>query len=108
MLVCLVRERYSLFVSTISVAELKKKPAKQWRSTKKEQVVVTSEGEPVAVLLPVNSKSLEPTLSTLRSVRALQAQAALQKAAAVNGTDKLTMDDIDAEITAVRRSRRPK
>jgi len=95
-------------VSTISVTDLKKKPAKHWRSTKKQQVVVTSEGEPLAVLLPVDAKTLEPTLSTLRSVRALQARAALQKAAAENGTDKLTMADIDAEIAAVRRARRGK
>jgi prevent-host-death family protein len=95
-------------VSTISVTDLKKKPAKQWRSAKKDQVIVTSEGEPVAVLLPVNSESLAPTLSTLRSVRAMQAQAALQQAAAANGTDKLTMDDIDADISAVRHARRAK
>jgi prevent-host-death family protein len=95
-------------VSTISVTDLKKKPARQWRSAKKDQVIVTSDGKPVAVLLPVNSESLAPTLSTLRSVRALQAQTALQQAAAANGTDKLTMADIDAEISAVRRARRAK
>jgi len=95
-------------VSTISVTDLKKKPAKQWRSAKRDQVIVTSDGKPVAVLLPVNSESLAPTLSTLRSVRALQAQAALQQAAAANGTDKLTMADIDAEVSAVRRARRAK
>jgi prevent-host-death family protein len=96
-------------MSTISVSDLKKKPAKQWRaSAKKSEVVVTSEGEPLAVLLPVDAATLQPTLSTLRSVRALRAQAALHKAAAENGTDKLTMDDIDSEITAARRARRTK
>lgn len=69
---------------------------------------MTAEGEPLAVLLPVDAKTLEPTLSTLRSVRALQAQAALQQAATANGTDKLTMADIDAEIAAARRARRAK
>lgn len=93
-------------MSTISVSDLKKKPAKQWRtSARKNQVVVTSDGQPVAVLLSVNAQSLEPTLATLRSLRALQAQAALQKAAVENGTDQLTMDDIDAEIAVARRNR---
>ena len=93
-------------MSTISVSDLKKKPAKQWRtSARKSQVVVTADGQPVAVLLSVNAQSLEPTLATLRSLRALQAQAALQKAAAENGTDQLTMDDIDAEIALARRAR---
>ena len=71
-------------------------------------VVITAQGQPVAVLLPVDASSLDPTLSTLRSVRALQAQAALQRAAAANGTDKLTMADIDTEIVTARRSRRRK
>jgi hypothetical protein len=60
----------------------------------------------VAVLLPINAESLDVTLSTLRSVRALQAQAALQRGAKADGTASLTKDQIDAEITAVRRGRR--
>jgi len=38
-----------------------------------EDVIVTSQGQPVAVLFPINAGNLEPTLSTLRSVRALLA-----------------------------------
>ena len=94
-------------MSTISVSDLKKKPAKQWRtSARKNQLVVTADGQPVAVLLSVDAESLEPTLSTLRSLRALQAQATLQKSATENGTARLTMDDIDVEIAAARRTRR--
>jgi hypothetical protein len=44
----------------------------------------------------------------VRSVRALQAQAGLQQAAAVSGTAGLSMSDIDAEIAASRRTRRRK
>ena len=94
-------------MSTISVSDLKKKPAKQWlRSVGKAGLIVTSEGQPVAVLLRTDARSLAPTLSILRSVRALQAQSALQKAAVPNGTAKLTMSAIDAEIAAARRTRR--
>lgn len=94
-------------MSTISVSDLKKKPAKQWlQSAGKDDLVVTAEGQPVAVLLRTDAASLEPTLATLRSVRALQAQAALQQAAAAKGTDQLPLSDIDAEIAAARRARR--
>ena len=94
-------------MSTISVSDLKKRSAKQWaKSAKIRDLVITAQGRPVAVLLPVDASSLNPTLSTLRSVRALQAQAALQRASAANGTDKLTMADIDTEIATARRSRR--
>jgi prevent-host-death family protein len=96
-------------MSTISVSDLKKKPAKQWlKSAGKEDLVVTSKGQPVAVLMRIASASVESTRAILRSVRALQAQASLQQAAASSGTAGLSMPDIDAEIAASRRARRRK
>ena len=93
-------------MGTISINDLKKQSADQWiKSVDKDDLIVTSQGRPVAVLLPINAKSLEPTLSALRSVRAVQAQIALQQAADANGTSGLSMDDIDAEIKAVRQAR---
>jgi hypothetical protein len=90
-------------VSTISINDLKKQSDDQWlKSVDKDDLIVISQGEPVAVLLPVNAKSLEPTLSALRSVRAALAQIALQEAANANGTSGLSLDEIDAEINAVR------
>lgn len=96
-------------MSTISVSDLKKKPAKQWlKSVGKEDLVVTSKGQPVAVLMRLASASVESTRALLRSVRALQAQSALQQAAAASGTAELSMSDIDAEIAVARRARRRK
>lgn len=96
-------------MSTISVSELKKKPASQWlKSVGKDDLVVTSKGRPVAVLLRIASASLESTRTLMRSVRALQSQAALQQAAASSRTARLTLSDIDAEIAAARRARRRK
>lgn len=94
-------------MSTITVSDLKKRPAKEWgKSAKKGDLVVMAQGQPVAVLLPVEADSVESTLSALRSVRALRAQAALQKSSAANRTDRLTVAEIDAEIAAARRARR--
>jgi antitoxin (DNA-binding transcriptional repressor) of toxin-antitoxin stability system len=96
-------------VSTISVSEPKKKPASQWlKSAAKDDLIITSKGQPVAVLLRIAAASVESTRSLLRSVRALQAQVALQQAAAANGTTGLTLSDIHAEIAAARRARRRK
>jgi hypothetical protein len=96
-------------VGTISISELKKKPAKQWlKSAGKSDLVVTSKGQPVAVLMRIATASVESTRSLMRSVRALQAQAALQQGAAASGSSELAMSDIDAEITAIRRGRRGK
>lgn len=95
-------------MSTISVSDLQKKPAKQWlKSAGKDDLVVTSKGQPVAVLLRIASASVESTRALLRSVRALQAQASLQQTA-VSGPVEFSMSEIDAEIAASRRARRRK
>ncbi|MCO5051171.1 MAG: type II toxin-antitoxin system Phd/YefM family antitoxin [Verrucomicrobiae bacterium] len=96
-------------MSTITVSELKKKPAKQWfKSASKDDLIVTAKGEPVAVLLHIAAASMDSTRALVRSVRALQAQAVLQQAAVGNGTAEFSMSDIDAEITASRRARHRK
>lgn len=93
-------------MSTISVNDLKQQPAEQWfKAADQDGLIVTAQGEPVAVLLSVDSESLGPTLAALRSVRALQAMAALQKSAEADGTSGLSTDDIDAEIDAARQTR---
>jgi hypothetical protein len=94
-------------MGTISVSDLKRQPAKRWgKSGKKGDLVVMAQGRPVAVLLPVEAGSVEATLSALRSVRALRAQAALQEASTVHRTDRMTLTQIDAEIGVARRARR--
>ena len=96
-------------MSTISVSELKKKSAKQWlKSAGKDDLVITSKGVPVAVLLRIAEASVESTRALVRSVRALQAQSALQQAATASGASELPMSDIDAEIAISRRARRRK
>ena len=96
-------------MSTISISDLKKKPAKQWlKSAAKDDLVITSKGQPVAVLMRIAAASVESTRVLVRSVRALQAQTALQQAAVASGASELSMSDIDAEIAATRRARRRK
>ena len=93
-------------MSTISVSDLKRRPAKQWgKSAKHGDLVVMAQGQPVAVLLPIEAGSVKSTLSALRGVRALRAQAALQQSSVANRTNRLTMAEIDAEIIAARRAR---
>ncbi len=93
-------------MSTISVSELKKRPASQWlKSAGEDDLVITANGRPVALLLRIAAASVESTRAFARSVRALRAQAALQRSAVASGVSGLSMPDIDAEIVAVRRTR---
>ena len=91
------------------MSELKKQPAKKWlKSASKDDLIITSNGEPVAVLLRLDAGSVQSTQSLVRSVRALQAQNALQQAAVRDGTSDLSLAEINAEISAARRARRRK
>ena len=93
----------------LSVRELRGNSATVWRELSKErEMVVTSNGRPVAVLTPVDERNLEESLNAWRRVRAAQAITRIQSCSPKNQTDKLSMDDINAEIRKVRRERRKK
>jgi antitoxin (DNA-binding transcriptional repressor) of toxin-antitoxin stability system len=90
----------------LSVRELRGDAARIWRELPAErEMVVTSNGRPVAVLSAVNEKTVEESLALWRRVRATQAIADIQRASVRKGTDRLTMKEVDAEIAAVRSAR---
>ncbi len=69
------------------------------------EVVVTSNGKPIALITPTSEHSLEDDLRAVRRARAVVALELLQMASAKSGADQLTNEDIDEEILAVRRAR---
>jgi len=78
-----------------------------WRrlSTEKD-MVVTSRGRPVALLTAISEDDFEESLAALRRARAMAAVHAMQMRSEELGLDKMTMDEIDAEVAAYRRERR--
>lgn len=91
----------------LSVRDLRGNSARVWRELPSErEMIVTSNGRPVAVLAAVDESSVEQSLAAWRQVRATQAIADIQRESARKGTDKLSMDSIDAEIRKAREARR--
>lgn len=91
----------------ISVRDLRGKSAEVWKDLpSKREVVVTSNGRPIAILSAVNESNLEESLSAIRQARAAQAVMSLQRRSVERGTDGITMEEIDAEINAVRGKRK--
>ncbi|HMK75127.1 MAG TPA: prevent-host-death protein [Thermodesulfobacteriota bacterium] len=90
----------------ISVRDLNTKPKEIWTKIKDEEVVITSNGKPIALLSGVTEETLEKTLRTIRRSRALVAIEEMQKRSIELGLDKLTDSQIESEIQAVRKSRR--
>lgn len=90
----------------LSVRDLRGKSAEVWKDLPEErEMVVTSNGRPVAILAAVNESNLEESLSAFRQARAVEAVAGLQRQSVERGTDDISMDEIDQEIKAVRRRR---
>jgi antitoxin (DNA-binding transcriptional repressor) of toxin-antitoxin stability system len=77
-----------------------------WRELPGErEMVVTSNGRPVAVLTAVDAGNVEQSLAAWRQVRATQAISDIQRQSVRNGTAALSMDEIDDEIAKVRQLR---
>lgn len=91
----------------ISVRDLRGKSAEVWKDLPAaREVVVTSNGRPIAILSAVNESNLEESLAAIRQARAAEAVMSLQRRSVERGTDGITMEEIDAEIKAVRGKRR--
>ena len=91
----------------ISVRDLRGKSAEIWRELPEErEMVITSNGRPVAILAAVNESNLEESLAAFRQTRAVDAVASVQRRSVAIGADALTAEDINAEITAVREVRK--
>ncbi len=90
----------------VSVRDLRGKAAEIWKALPGEgEMVVTSNGRPIAILAAVNESNLEESLSAFRRARAVEAVAGLQRESARPGARRISMDEIDAEIKVVRRKR---
>ena len=90
----------------ISVRDLRSKSAQVWKQLPQErEMIITSNGRPIAIIAAISDSDLEESLSAFRQARAVEAVASLQRRSVKMGTDKMTMDEIDAEIKAVRKKR---
>ena len=90
----------------LSVRDLRGKSAEIWKELPNErEMIITSNGRPIAILASISESNLEESLAAFRHARAVEAVASLQRRSADQGTDKITMDEIDAEIKNVRNKR---
>ena len=91
----------------VSVRDLRGKSADIWRELPDErEMVITSNGRPVAILAAVTESNLEESLAAFRRARAIAAVATLQERAVSSGADALSAEEIATEIAAAREARR--
>ncbi|MBC7963877.1 MAG: type II toxin-antitoxin system Phd/YefM family antitoxin [Steroidobacteraceae bacterium] len=91
----------------MSVRDLRSKSAQVWQDLPSErELIITNNGRPIAILAAISESNLEESLTAFRQARAVEAVASLQRKSADQGTNNLTVDEIDAEIRAVRKGRK--
>jgi prevent-host-death family protein len=90
----------------ITVRDLSTKPKKIWSQVQEEEIIITSNGKPIALLSGITEETLEKTIQTIRRSRALMALEEMQKKSLDSGLDRWTDAQIEAEIQIVRKQQR--
>lgn len=91
----------------VTVRELREKSGEIWQRVEAgEEFVVTRNGKPFALLVHTEPQAVEDKLRALRLAQLGAVVQRIQAQAEASGADKLTDEDIQAEIDAVRRERR--
>lgn len=92
----------------VTVRELREKSGDVWQRIEAgEEIVVTRNGKPFALLLATQPSELEEMLRAHRAARFGAVAKRMQAQAKTSGADQLTDQQIQAEIDAVRRTQQP-
>ncbi|MDC7234657.1 MAG: type II toxin-antitoxin system Phd/YefM family antitoxin [Spirochaetales bacterium] len=87
----------------VTVRDLRTKPAQVWKTLPEEQeLILTNNGKPIALITPLGESDLEDTLSAVRKARA---EAAVKQMQWASRKIDISSDEIDREIAASRRER---
>ena len=90
----------------ITVRDIRTSPAEIWKQLPEEQeMVITNNGRPIALLTPLSDETLEETLSAVRRARAVNAVHQMRRLARERGLDEMSEEEIQSEINAARRER---
>ena len=93
-------------MKTVTIRDFRTHPADARKMIAGEpQSLLTANGKPLALMIPVDSDSLDETLEALKIGRAQTALRALRNEAAASGLDKLSVAEVDTLIAEVRKKR---
>ncbi len=91
----------------LTVRDIRNKSAQVWKDLPEEQeMVITNNGRPVAILSSINENNLETSLNSIRRSRLVEAVSSIQLESAKKGKNKLTIDAINQEIKEARKALR--
>jgi len=91
----------------ITVRDLRTTPAQIWKELPQEQeIVITNNGKPIALLTPLSDTDMEDTVSAVRRARAITAVKRIRSLSLKKGLPEMTMEEINKEIQEYRKSKK--
>jgi len=94
-----------LSMKMIASRELSARPGAVWGSLVKEgAVVITRDGCPLGIITPTSPETLLEDMQELVFSKARLAVRAIRRNSAKGGIERLSMDEVDAEIRMARKS----
>jgi antitoxin (DNA-binding transcriptional repressor) of toxin-antitoxin stability system len=93
----------------VTIRDLRSKSAQIRRNLPKEkEMILTANGNPIAILTAVSEDNMEDVLNAFRRVRAVTAVSSIQKRSCDLGKSHISFEEINEEIHAVRKMRKKK
>jgi len=88
----------------ITIREIRANPARLWEVRDSQETVITVNGRPKALVVPIGD-DMERTIASVRRARASVALEAIRISAQAQGLNALTQDEIAQEIKRSRKGR---
>jgi prevent-host-death family protein len=89
----------------LTVRDLRSKFSQIWKELQTEQeMIITNNGRPVAILSSIDDKNFEKSLSSIRRARAIEAVSSMQRESINQRKNEISLDEINQEIKAVRKN----
>lgn len=90
-----------------TVRDLRTHPRVVWEKlSETHEVIITNNGKPSALMIEIDDENLEDVLASVRQSMAMRAVNKLRLASIRSGRSEMTSEDIDAEISKVRKEKR--
>ena len=89
-----------------TVRDLRTHPRDVWKKlSETHEVIITNNGKPSALMIEIDDESLEDVLASVRQSVAMRAVNKLRIASMRSGRSEMTVEDINEEISKVRKEK---
>ena len=88
----------------LGIRDFRSNSAEVWKNLEKEkEIIITSNGKPIAILSSISETNLEESLKAFRQFRAMNAIDDIQNSSVIKRKNSICLNEIESEIEKVRK-----